>query len=102
MLEAFVSEYNIDKNKMMIRLHRISGQVQAIENMIENDAYCTDVLMQLSATTVALKSVAVLVARAQISECLVDVSHNDNSEFVDKKTREVVKVVDRLMKYDKS
>ncbi|PNP88824.1 MULTISPECIES: metal-sensitive transcriptional regulator [Gardnerella] len=97
-----MSEYNIDKSKMMIRLHRICGQVQAIENMIENDAYCTDVLMQLSATTAALRSVAVLVARAQISECLEDVSYSDNAELLDKKTSEVIKVVDRLMKYDKS
>lgn len=97
-----MSEYNIDKSKMMIRLHRICGQVQAIENMIENDSYCTDVLMQLSATTAALRSVAVLVARAQISECLEDVSYSDNAELLDKKTSEVIKVVDRLMKYDKS
>ncbi|KXI16773.1 putative copper-sensing transcriptional repressor CsoR [Gardnerella vaginalis] len=102
MLESYMSEYNIDKSKMMIRLHRICGQVQAIENMIENDAYCTDVLMQLSATTAALRSVAVLVARAQISECLEDVSYSDNAELLDKKTSEVIKVVDRLMKYDKS
>jgi len=40
----------------MNRLKRIEGQVRGIENMLEKDAYCTDVLIQVSAVTSALNS----------------------------------------------
>ena len=38
---------------LMNRLKRIEGQVRGVENMLENDAYCTDILVQVSAITSA-------------------------------------------------
>ena len=45
-----------EKKDLMNRLKRIEGQVRGIENMLEKDAYCTDVLIQVSAVTSALNS----------------------------------------------
>ena len=47
------------KDKVAKRLRRIEGQVRGLQQMIENDRYCIDILTQISATTKALQAVAV-------------------------------------------
>ena len=48
-----------DEKKLIIgRLNRISGQINGISKMIENDAYCNDVLIQLSAVKNSIKSLS--------------------------------------------
>ncbi len=65
-----MSDYNIDKEKMLVRLHRVCGQVHAVENMIEKGEDYTNILMQLSASTAALRAVALIVAHQEISKAL--------------------------------
>jgi DNA-binding FrmR family transcriptional regulator len=48
----------MDKDAYLARLRRIEGQVRGLERMIDQDAYCIDVLTQISAATRALQSVA--------------------------------------------
>ena len=43
-----------ERKDLMNRLKRIEGQVRGVEGMLESDAYCTDILMQVSAITCAL------------------------------------------------
>lgn len=43
-----------EKHALINRLNRIEGQIRGIKNMIENDAYCPDVLIQVSAASSAL------------------------------------------------
>ena len=47
---------NEDKKNLTNRLNRIEGQVRGIKKMLENDAYCTDILTQVSAVQSALNS----------------------------------------------
>ncbi|MDA7027433.1 metal-sensing transcriptional repressor [Bacillus sp. CLL-7-23] len=47
-----------EKEKMKNRLKRIEGQVRGIQNMIENDRYCIDILVQISAVQAAMQKVA--------------------------------------------
>ena len=48
-----------DEKKLIInRLNRISGQINGITKMVENDAYCNDVLIQLSAVKNSIKSLS--------------------------------------------
>ena len=41
---------------LTVRLNRVEGQVKGIRNMVEKGAYCTDILMQVSAATAALQA----------------------------------------------
>ena len=50
--------YSISKDDYQKRLRRIEGQVRGLQRMIEEDAYCVDVLTQVSSVTKALQSVA--------------------------------------------
>ena len=45
-----------ERKDLMNRLKRIEGQARGVEGMLESDAYCTDILMQVSAITCALNS----------------------------------------------
>ena len=63
-----MSDYNIDKEKMLVRLHRVCGQVHAVENMVEKGEDYNNILMQLSASTAALRAVALIVAHQEISK----------------------------------
>ena len=48
---------NINEKKLIInRLNRISGQIKGISKMVEEDAYCNDLLIQLSAVEKSVKS----------------------------------------------
>ena len=56
---------------LMNRLKRIEGQVRGVEGMLENDAYCTDILMQVSAITSALNSFNIREGNEEVIDELV-------------------------------
>ena len=45
-----------EKRKLLNRLKRIEGQVRGVRGMVENSAYCTDILTQVSAIQSALNA----------------------------------------------
>jgi DNA-binding FrmR family transcriptional regulator len=62
--------YADDKQAVLTRLRRIEGQVRGLQRMVEQDTYCIDVLTQVSATTRALESVALLMLDDHLSHCV--------------------------------
>lgn len=76
------------------RLKRIEGQVRGVEGMLENDAYCTDILMQVSAITSALNSFNKALLANHMKTCVVENIKNGNEEVID----ELVCTMQKLMK----
>lgn len=69
-----------DKKKLLNRLKRIEGQVRGIHGMVERDCYCGDIIMQLSAVSSAIKSLANLMLDDHMHTCIVEqVKNNDFS-----------------------
>jgi DNA-binding FrmR family transcriptional regulator len=64
--------YSDNKELVLRRLRRIEGQVRGLEKMVERDAYCIDVLTQVSAATRALQSVALELLGDHLSHCVQD------------------------------
>src|SRR5437667_12735243 len=58
--------------KTLGRLRRIEGQVQGLQRMIDNDAYCVDILLQISAVQGALEQVQKLLLGRHIESCVSD------------------------------
>lgn len=79
---------------LMNRLKRIEGQVRGVEGMLESDAYCVDILMQVSAITSALNSFNKVLLANHVKTCVADNIRNGNDEVVD----ELVTTVQKLMK----
>ena len=79
---------------LMNRLKRIEGQVRGVENMLENDAYCTDILVQVSAITSALNSFNKVLLANHMKTCVADNIREGNDEVID----ELVCTLQKLMK----
>lgn len=62
--------YTMEKDEYKRRLRRIEGQVRGLARMIEEDAYCIDVLTQIAAATRALQSVAIGLLDEHIRHCV--------------------------------
>ncbi len=71
------------KQKLLNRLKRIEGQVRGVIAMIENDAYCYDVLMQSSAINAAISSFNKEFLSKHIQGCVVNGIREGNDEIVD-------------------
>ncbi|MDQ0159964.1 metal-sensing transcriptional repressor [Alkalibacillus salilacus] len=70
--EPVVPRTDDEKEKLMNRLKRIEGQVRGIQNMVEEDRYCVDILVQISAIQSALKNVGFSVTERHINHCVTD------------------------------
>ena len=78
----------------MNRLKRIEGQVRGIEAMIENDAYCNDILIQSAAVNAAMNSFNKELLASHIRSCVANDIRLGNDEVID----ELVATLQRLMK----
>ena len=79
---------------LMNRLKRIEGQVRGIEGMLEDDAYCTDILIQVSAVTSALNSFNKVLLANHMKTCVAENIREGNDEVID----ELVTTMQKLMK----
>jgi DNA-binding FrmR family transcriptional regulator len=78
--------YTDDKDAVLTRLRRIEGQVRGIQRMVDEEAYCIDVLTQISATTRALQSVALALLDDHLDHCVREAIAAGGPEADDKMT----------------
>ena len=79
---------------LLNRLSRIEGQVRGIRGMVEKDAYCVDILVQVAATTSALNSFAKELLAQHIGTCVADDLRAGGEEKLD----ELLWLLPKLMK----
>lgn len=84
-----------EKNKLRNRLRRIGGQVEAVGRMIDDEAYCVDILMQLSAATGALGKVGQIVLENHIKTCVSAAMQQGDQAERDQKLEELIAVFRR-------
>jgi DNA-binding FrmR family transcriptional regulator len=90
----FRHSYTKDKRDLVTRLRRIEGQARGIQRLVEDEAYCLDILQQVEAMTAAADQVALLVLEDHIDGCLTHaVETGQGQPYVD----EVMAVVRRTM-----
>lgn len=78
-----------NKQKLILRLKKIEGQVRGIQKMIEEEKYCIDVITQSSAVKQGLSSVEDLLLENHLSHCVVK---QIKSNKIDVATKEILKV----------
>ena len=86
--------YVPEKDALIKRLHRIEGQVRGIKNMLETEAYCTDILNQVAAVQAALNAFNRELLDNHIRTCVVTDIRNGDDEVV----ADLVKTIHKLMK----
>lgn len=72
-----------EKKDLIHRLNRIEGQVRGIIKMIEENRYCGDILIQLSAIDKSIKSLANVILDNHMHSCLIENIENKNYQVVD-------------------
>jgi DNA-binding FrmR family transcriptional regulator len=90
----FRHSYTKDSRDLVTRLRRIEGQARGIQRLVEEEAYCLDVLQQVEALTAAADEVALLLLEDHIDGCL---SHAIESGQGRPYVEEVMTVVRRAM-----
>lgn len=72
-----------EKKELQTRLNRIAGQLGGISRMVEEDRYCDDILIQLSAVNQSIKSLANHILEKHMYSCVVTDIEKGNFEVID-------------------
>lgn len=83
-----------EKKKLINRLSRIEGQIRGIRNMVENDAYCADILVQSAAVNAAVNAFNKELLASHIKGCVARDIREGKDEVVD----ELVATLQKLMR----
>ena len=81
-----------EKKYLKTRLNTIEGQVRGVSKMIDEDKYCSDILIQLLAINKSIKSISNDILKGHLSTCVVEDIKNDKLEIID----EVMELIGRL------
>ena len=83
-----------EEEALLQRLSRIEGQVRGLQEMLQKDAYCPDILIQVSAVGAALNSFSKELLATHIRTCVADGIRQGDDEVID----ELVITLQKLMK----
>lgn len=76
--------YVEDKDELLKRLRRAEGQVRGLQRMVEEDAYCIDIITQVSAATKALETVALLLLDDHLGHCVAQAAREGGAVAAEK------------------
>jgi len=85
---------NEEYNKLINRLNRIEGQIRGIRKMVENSAYCTDILIQSSAVKSAINAFVKELLLNHMHSCVINDIQKGKTETFD----ELALIIQKLMK----
>ncbi|MBQ0011032.1 MAG: metal-sensing transcriptional repressor [Ruminococcus sp.] len=72
-----------EKKALLNRLSRIEGQVRGLKNMVENDAYCVDVMTQTTAVRAALQAFLGEMLSTHLETCVADELRAGHDDVID-------------------
>lgn len=76
--------YRHENTKAVInRISRVTGHMEALKKMVEEDRDCSDVLIQLSAIRSAINNIGLIILQDHIDHCIVDAAKNGNKKALE-------------------
>ena len=85
-----------DKELVQNRLKRIEGQVRGVQRMVDQEAYCVDVLTQIASVVSALEKVGTILLKYHVEHCLRE--SIEKGEDADEKIEELTAAVERFLR----
>ena len=85
-----------DKEKIQNRLRRIEGQVRGVQRMVDEEAYCVDVLTQISSIVSALEKAGAILLKDHVEHCVRE--SIEKGEDADEKIEELTAAVERFLR----
>ena len=89
--------YSSNKADIQKRLRRVEGQVRGLQNMVDEDRYCIDILDQVAAATRALQAVAIALLDDHLEHCVADALASGGSD-AQEKVREASQAIARIVR----
>ena len=74
------TSYSEDKEALLKRLRRMEGQVRGLQQMVEDNRYCLDLVQQINALSAAAREVSLLILEDHLRGCVQDAIKEDRSE----------------------
>ncbi len=87
--------YTEDKPALLTRMRKIEGQAKGIQQMIESDRYCIDIVQQLSALSSATDEVSLRILESHIEGCVTEAIRSEQGEG---HIRELMTTIRKAMK----
>ncbi len=76
--------YQASKDDLLRRFNRLNGQIAGISQMVEEERYCPEVLVQLSAAIAALEKIGFILLRDHVQHCVADgIRAGDGDAYLD-------------------
>ncbi|MCI2426687.1 metal-sensitive transcriptional regulator [Candidatus Acetothermia bacterium] len=72
--------YAREKPSLLARMRKIEGQARGVQQMIEDERYCIDIVQQLTALSRAVDEVSLLILESHIEGCVVDAIRDQHGE----------------------
>jgi CsoR family transcriptional regulator, copper-sensing transcriptional repressor len=85
-----------DKERLENRLRRIEGQVRGVQRMVDEEAYCVDVLTQIASVVAALEKVGTILLKDHVEHCVRE--SIEKGEDADDKIEELTTAVERFLR----
>ena len=85
-----------DKENLQNRLRRIEGQVRGVQRMVDEEAYCIDVLTQIASVVAALEKVGTILLRDHVEHCVRE--SIEKGEDAEEKIEELTAAVERFLR----
>ncbi len=92
---AHRTSYEHDKDALLRRLRRMEGQVRGLQQMVEDDRYCLDVVQQINALSAAAREVALIVLEDHLKGCITDAIKDDDGDAA---IKEMVTVLGKALR----
>ena len=80
------------------RLKTVEGHIRGIERMLEEDAYCIDVLRQIQAVQAALNKISTLILDEHLHTCVISAIRSDDVEERERVLNEILDVFEAFQK----
>jgi DNA-binding FrmR family transcriptional regulator len=84
------------KEDVRRRLVNVEGQVRGIQRMVEEEKYCVDILIQLSAAKAALDRVSAIILKGHVESCVVDAVESGSEEQKAEKIEELMQIFSKF------
>jgi DNA-binding FrmR family transcriptional regulator len=85
-----------DKHQLQNRLRRIEGQVRGLQRMVEEEAYCAEILTQIASIVSASQKVALILLEDHVEHCVREAI--EDGEQVGEKEAELITAVERFLR----
>ena len=84
----------MDKTSTLRRLKTIEGHLKGVTRMVEEDAYCIDVIRQIQAVKAALNKVSAQILEEHLNSCVITAIRGDSEQERERVLREIAEVLE--------